>query len=349
MTEPLVDCRALRKVFRTHQRDPGLRGLARSFLRRRYVDHVALDGVDLVVRPGEMVGLIGANGAGKTTLVKCATGIVPVSAGSARLLGRDSFSLTDREKRRLALVMGQRSALWWDLPPQDSFELLRAIYEIEREAFDARVAAFAERLGVVERLRVQLRQLSLGERMKMEIIGALLHEPEVVFLDEPTIGLDLVSRETIRSFLVEVNRERGVTIVLTSHDMEDIEETCRRLVILEAGRVIFDGDLVELLRHVHRERLVELHLEPGHGTQAAELEGLMSRFGGRIAREGPQSLSVLVPAEHAQPLIKALLDAVPVRDLSIERQPLSELVRRVFASGGMPGASDRELSEVPRG
>ena len=329
-SETVIEARGVRKVFRLWRREPGLRGLLGGFLRKRLVELVALEGVDLAVRRGEMVGLIGANGAGKTTLVKCLTGIVPVTTGEARLLGADSFHLGDDRKRLLSLVMGQRSQLWWDLPPMDSFRLLAEIYEVPRERFERRVAAFAERLEVGDRLDVQLRQLSLGQRMKMEIIGAFLHEPEVVFLDEPTIGLDLVSRETIRRFLVELNAERGVTIVLTSHDMEDIEATCRRLVILDAGRVLFDGDLVALLHRVVNERSVELHLLPESRGWSGELEAELLPFGARLVRSAPLTLGFQVPAARTQPFVKRLLDLFAVRDLSIERQPLEQLIRDLF-------------------
>ena len=220
-SDPAIEARGVRKVFETFERAPGLLGIVKNFVAREKVEITALADVDLVVHPGETVGLIGANGAGKTTLVKVLTGIVPASSGVARLLGEDSFHLRDAEKRRLALVMGQKSQLWWDLPPIDSFQLLREIYSIDPADFDARLEQYTEMLDVKDRLKIQLRQLSLGQRMKMEIIGAFLHDPDVVFLDEPTIGLDLVSRETIRQFLVHLAETRGVTVVRTSHDLED--------------------------------------------------------------------------------------------------------------------------------
>jgi ABC-2 type transport system ATP-binding protein len=167
----------VRKVFRTYRREPGLAGALRNFFRRETLEVVALERVDLAIRPGEFVGLIGPNGAGKTTLVKALCGIVPVSSGRATVLGKDSFHLGDAEKRRLSLVMGQRSQLWWDLPPIDSFRLLREIYQVEPDTFERRVREYAERLDVTDRLTVQLRHLSLGQRMKMEIIGAFLHDP----------------------------------------------------------------------------------------------------------------------------------------------------------------------------
>ncbi|MFN7955447.1 MAG: ATP-binding cassette domain-containing protein [bacterium] len=332
-TAPVIECRGVGKHYRTQVRGEGAFGILRGFFGRRVREHVALTNIELVVGAGELIGLIGANGAGKTTLVKCLTGIVPVSQGRCTLFGRDAFHLTRAEKRRLSLVMGQRSQLWWDIPAIDSFRLLREIYQVDARRFDERVREQAERLGVTDRLQVQLRQLSLGERMKMEIIGAFLHDPDVVFLDEPTIGLDLLSQEVIRSFLRDVNRERGTTVILTSHDMADIEETCDRLVILEGGRVLFDGDLVDLRRRFVGRRAVEVHLEPGSRPWSVELAGDLARHGASLVREAPRALTFEVPAENCQRFIQHLFDLFQVRDLAVERQPLENLIREIFRSG----------------
>lgn len=337
--ELVLAARGVGKVFTTFERAPGALGVIRNFVARKKIEVAALADIDLEIRRGETVGLIGANGAGKTTLVKILTGIVPASSGEARLLGRDSFQLTDHEKRRLALVMGQKSQLWWDLPPIDSFQLLREIYSIPEERFRERVAAFTRMLDVEDRLKIQLRQLSLGQRMKMEIIGAFLHDPEVVFLDEPTIGLDLVSRETIRGFLVRLAEERGVTFVLTSHDLEDIEETCRRIVVLDGGRVAFDGDLDGLSRRVSGQRAVEVHMDPGARIDEERLDDLLGRHGGEVASRAADSITLLVPAEGIRGLMPSLFDALPVRDLSVERQPLEHLVREIYSSSERSGAA----------
>jgi ABC-2 type transport system ATP-binding protein len=333
--EWVIECRQAGKIYRAFERPSGVLALLGGFFRRTVKQHVALRGIDLRVRRGEMVGLIGANGAGKTTLVKCLTGIIPISEGSARLFGRDCFELTRAEKRRLALVMGQRSQLWWDIPAIDSFRLLKEIYQVDAVTFETRVRERAERLGVSDRLRVQLRQLSLGERMKMEIIGAFLHDPVVVFLDEPTIGLDLISQETIREFLRDINHERGVTIVLTSHDMADIEETCQRLIILDAGAVLFDGDLARLQRRLVAQRTIEVHLEPGSPGWSSELAPELERYGATLLRQVPLALTFEVPAERARPFIQHLFDVLQVRDLAVERQPLEHLVKQIFRSGEM--------------
>lgn len=331
---PILECADVSKVFHTYRRAKGLRGIVKNLFDRDAVEVRALDHIDLRCDAGEMVGLIGSNGAGKTTLVKALVGIVPVTSGSATLFGQPSFHLTDAHKRRLSLVMGQRSQLWWDLPPMDSFELLREIYSIERARFRSRLEEYSEMLAVTDQLGIQLRQLSLGQRMKMEFIGAFLHDPEVVFLDEPTIGLDLVSRETVRSFLLAVNRARGMTVVLTSHDMEDIEETCKRLVILERGRKIFDGDLVHLQRRIVGMRAIELHFEPAGRAWQPEAEAELARLGAEVTRRVPLGVTLLVPADRTPAVLRRLYELVDVRDLAIERQPLEHLVKEIFAGRG---------------
>jgi ABC-2 type transport system ATP-binding protein len=335
----VISCSSVRKVFRTPVREGGVGGLAKAFFKRRYTELVALDGIDLAIPRGDFVGLIGANGAGKTTLVKVLVGIIPATVGSAQLFGVPSFHLRDEHKARLSLVMGQRSQLWWDIPAIDSFRLLREIYGVPQADFERRVAAYAARLDVADRLGVALRHLSLGQRMKMEIIGAFLHDPDVVFLDEPTIGLDLVSREVIRQFLVELNRERRATVVLTSHDMEDIEQTCKRLIILESGRVLYDGDLVNLQRRLFGKRAIQIHLEPGQAAVELSAETLV-RFAAELVEATPLARTYLVPTERTQAFIRHVFDALPVRDLNVERQPLESLIREIFLRRMRPGVAE---------
>ncbi|MFT6109871.1 MAG: ABC-2 type transport system ATP-binding protein [Planctomycetota bacterium] len=346
---PLVlEARGLGKSFTTFERQPGFLGVLKNFVARKSIVVDALAGIDLAVRRGETVGLIGANGAGKTTLVKILTGIVPATSGEARLFGRDSFNLRNVEKARIALVMGQKSQLWWDLPPIDSFKLLKEIYSIPTEAFDRRVSEFTKMLDVEDRLKIQLRQLSLGQRMKMEIIGAFLHDPEVVFLDEPTIGLDLVSREVIRQFLVKLAEERGVTFVLTSHDLEDIEETCKRIVVLDSGRMAFDGDLAGLTAQVTGKRAIELHVDPHTAIDDEALARDLVPFGAEIAGRSAAAVTVVVDADKLTELVPALFKLLDVRDLSVERQPLELLVREIYRRSDREGASMEGASGADR-
>jgi ABC-2 type transport system ATP-binding protein len=333
MAQRVIECRQAGKTYRTLERASGAFGFVKSFFKRRSREHVALRGIDLSVHAGEMVGLIGENGAGKTTLVKCLTGIVPVTEGSATLLGRPCESLTAREKQRMSLVMGQRSQLWWDIPAIDSFRLLKEIYRVDAALFDKRVAESAERLGVSARLNTQLRQLSLGERMKMEIIGAFLHDPEVVFLDEPTIGLDLISQDTIRKFLRDINRERGATVLLTSHDMADIESTCERLVILHTGALLFDGPLVDLQQKLVGKRAIEVHLEQGSRRWSEDLAPELASLGAVLLHDAGRSLTFEVPHGRTRELIQHLFELFAVHDLSIERLPREHQVKEIFSNG----------------
>lgn len=335
----VLEARGVVKSFTTFERQPGFLGVLKNFVARKSVVVEALSGIDLTVRPGETVGLIGANGAGKTTLVKILTGIVPATSGEARLFGRDSFDLRNEEKARLALVMGQKSQLWWDLPPIDSFKLLKEIYSIADTDFDRRVAEFTKMLDVEDRLKIQLRQLSLGQRMKMEIIGAFLHDPDVVFLDEPTIGLDLVSREVIRQFLVRLAEERGVTFMLTSHDLEDIEETCKRIVVLDGGRIAFDGDLAALSAQVTGKRAIEVHVDPHTVIDEKALGQKIAAFGAEVAGRSAAAVTVVVDADRLPQLVPALFQLLDVRDLSVERQPLELLVREIYSRSEREGAS----------
>lgn len=330
----VLRCSGLEKTFRTHRRGAGLGGLVKSFVAREVIEVPALRGIDLAIESGEFVGLIGANGAGKTTLVKVLTGIVPATRGTSEVFGEPSFELSDAVKSRLSIVMGQRSQLWWDLAPLDSYLLLREIYRIEKSDFDTRLERLAKRLAVTEQLRIPLRHLSLGQRMRMEILGAFLHQPQLVFLDEPTIGLDLVSREEIRSILGEINREQGATIVLSSHDMEDIEHTCRRLLILSEGRLLYDGDLVRLRERLFGRRAIELHLEPH--LPPPDPQVLQSLCGPQVQllRNSGGALSFAVPAAAVQPFLGQVFARLSVRDVAIERTPLDVLVRELFKGEG---------------
>jgi ABC-2 type transport system ATP-binding protein len=242
----IIETRGLSKVFRRFEKEAGLAGSLRSLFRRRYLTKTAVDSFDLEIREGEFVGLIGPNGAGKTTLVKMLSGIIAPSSGDVSVLGYRPNRLEKALKKQYALVMGQKSQLFFELTPADTFLLFREIYGIEQKTYKQNLDFFINLFGVEEFLNVQVRTLSLGERMKMELIAALLHNPRLLFLDEPTIGLDAVAQRQIRSFLQEVNRDRGTTIILTSHYMEDVLRLCPRTVVVNGGRKIYDGSTAVL-------------------------------------------------------------------------------------------------------
>ncbi|MGZ3689368.1 MAG: ABC transporter ATP-binding protein, partial [Bdellovibrionota bacterium] len=225
----MIEVEKLTKTFRVHQKDPGLLGSMRSLVRRRWIEKHALKSVSMKVGPGEIVGLVGANGAGKTTLVKALAGIIHPTSGEAKVLGHVPWQRENEFRRQIALIMGQKAQLWWDLPAADCFLLLCEIYRIPKTQFRANLDYLVEALGVRDQLHIQIRRLSLGERMKMELIAALLHRPKVVYLDEPTIGLDLTAQRAIREFLLRYRKEHQPAMLLTSHYMEDIEKLCRRI------------------------------------------------------------------------------------------------------------------------
>lgn len=320
----MIEVQGLSKTYRIHRKAPGLKASLRALFVRERVEKHALRGVDLRVEPGEIVGLVGANGAGKTTLVKVLTGILHPSGGRARVLGHDPWKREDAFRRRIALIMGQKAQLWWDLPAADGFLLLREIYRVDRDRHAAALARLSEALDVTEQLNVQVRRLSLGERMKMELIAALLHEPDVVFLDEPTIGLDLTAQRAIREFILEYQQTHQPAMILTSHYMEDIESLCPRIVILREGEIVYDGSREALQRDAAREKVVVVHLQDEHaGTDFArhvEGPGIHS-----VQQEGP-TLRVRVVRDDVAQVAAHLLANLPVRDLSIEEPDIGTII-----------------------
>lgn len=329
----------LTRVFRSPVKPEGLWGAVRSFFRRQYRECVAVEEVTLRVAEGEIIGLLGANGAGKTTLLKLLTGLLYPTRGSARVLGYVPWERSEAFRRQIALVMGQRSQLWWDLPAADSLLLHRAMYRIPEAEFRCRRDELAAMLGIADKLHIQVRRLSLGERMKCEILAALLHAPRVLFLDEPTLGLDVVAQQAVRDFLAAYNRTSGTTIVLTSHSMADIEQLCGRVILLDGGRVRFDGELSELVRRYVSAKLIRI--EFSRPVAAKELRA----FGELQHCDGTEAI-LRVPRQHAAQLAAAVLNRFPVVDLAIEELPVEEVVRALFRREGaanLPwnGADDR--------
>src|SRR4051794_40133151 len=242
-----ISVQGLTKSFRTYKKVPGFKGAIKGLFRRKYEQTVAVKGVNFTVEEGELVGFLGPNGAGKTTTLKMLAGLLHPTGGSARVLGYTPWERDDGYRRQFALLLGQKNQLWWDLPARESLELNAKIYGIPDDVLNKTVDEMTELLAVRDKLNVAVRELSLGERMKMELIASLLHQPKVLFLDEPTIGLDVVSQKTVREFLRDYNATRKTTIVLTSHYMADIQELCRRVIIIDRGSIFFDGALSEVL------------------------------------------------------------------------------------------------------
>jgi ABC-2 type transport system ATP-binding protein len=272
---PLIEVQGLTKAFRTYKKQPGFRGAVQGLFHRRYEQTLAVDQVGFTVEEGELVGFLGPNGAGKTTTLKILSDLLYPTAGAARVLGYIPWERQDGYRRQFALLLGQKNQLWWDLPARESLELNSKIYGIPAPAFERTVSELTELLAIRDKLDVMVRELSLGERMKMELIAALLHQPKVLFLDEPTIGLDVVSQKTVREFLRQYNARQKVTILLTSHYMTDIQELCKRVIIIDKGKIFFDGSLAEIIDRFSGFKILTLSWQTGASFPALDF----SRFG----------------------------------------------------------------------
>lgn len=326
---PVIEVQGLSRVFRTYKKQPGLLGAVRGLFRREYEETAAVRDVSFSVQEGEFVGFLGPNGAGKTTTLKMLSGLLHPTGGTARVLGYTPWLRPVEYRRRFALLLGQKNQLWWDLPARESLELNGRIYGIPRREFEARVAGLSERLRVDDKLDVMVRELSLGERMKLEIIAALLHQPKVLFLDEPTIGLDVVAQRTVREFLREYNESSRTTILLTSHNMADIEALCRRVVIIDRGTLFFDGALAEVVERFADAKLVTAEVARGAAFSAVELPAQ-----GEVLEHTPSRLRLRVPREHAMAVCRDLLIQHPVADLNIQDIPAEDVIRNLFLRSG---------------
>ncbi|HEV7450046.1 MAG TPA: ATP-binding cassette domain-containing protein [Pseudonocardiaceae bacterium] len=304
-----------------------LDGLRREFRRKRGVRLAAVDGVTLIVAPGEAVGLLGPNGAGKSTTIKMLTGILVPTAGRARVCGLDPVRQRRDLARRIGVVFGQRSQLWWDLPLAESFALLRTIHRVSEADHARRLDECVELLELSPFLATPVRQLSLGQRMRGEVTAALLHSPELLVLDEPTVGLDLISKERLRVFLARANAVDGVTLLLTTHDLPDVERLCRRLVVIDRGRVLVDGSLDELRRRFGGARRLVVDLEEPH----AALDGLPGVLDVTVEANGlRQQLAFSAEQTSASQLIAAVVARVPVRDLFVVEPSIEDVVRTLY-------------------
>jgi ABC-2 type transport system ATP-binding protein len=334
-SSPVIEVAGLTKSFRTYKKDPGLAGAVRGLFRRRHETVFAVKDVSFRVGEGEFVGFLGPNGAGKTTTLKMLSGLLHPTSGEARVLGCVPWERKDEYRRQFALLLGQKNQLWWDLPARDSLELNAKIYGIAKERFARTLDELTALLGVAGKLSTAVRELSLGERMKFELIAALLHEPRVLFLDEPTIGLDVVSQQVVRDFLREHNRTRRTTILLTSHYMADIHELCERVVIIDHGTVFFDGRLADILDQFADYKVVTVQLAGAGGAALPD----PARYGEVVPGE-PGSLKLRVKRDRVIAACKALLDELPVKDIDIQEVPVEDVIRQLFqrdAARPMPG------------
>lgn len=316
----------LTKVYRTYRKEPGLMGAIKGLGRRHYDEIRAADNVSFRIDEGEFVGFLGPNGAGKTTVLKMLSGLLNPTGGTARVLGFVPWERKDAMKRQFSLLMGQKNALWWDLPARESLELNRAIYGIERARFEQIVQGLTELLEVRDKLNVMVRELSLGERMKMELIAALLHAPKILFLDEPTIGLDVVSQRKVRDFLRQYNSENQVVTLLTSHYMQDIEELCKRVIIIDHGRIIFDGQLSAITDRFAKHKILSLGFN-------SPVQNDFTQFG-EVLERSPQRVMLKVAKEKVTECCRHLLGSFEVTDINVQEMPIEEVIRNLFTENG---------------
>jgi len=321
---PQIIVEDLVKTFRVAERQAGLWGALRGLVRRRQRLVRALDGVSFALEAGELVGYIGPNGAGKSTTVKILAGILVPDAGRCEVLGRVPWHERLENARDIGVVFGQRTQLWWDLPVVESFELLRDIYRVEPAAYGRHRDELVALLDLEPLLDVPVRQLSLGQRMRCDLAASLLHAPPLVYLDEPTIGLDAVSKLAVRDFVKRLNRERGVTIILTTHDMDDIEALCQRILVIDEGRILSDGTLDELRARVTPERWLTVDLVDADADVSDPDATVIRREGHRMTlRFDPQEVSV-------PELIGRVSAHYAIRDLFVENPPIEEIVARIY-------------------
>ncbi len=342
----IIELRELAKSFRVYQKQEGLLASLRGLFRRRYRYVQAVRGIDLEVEQGEFVAFLGPNGAGKTTTLKLLSGVIHPTSGSARVLGYVPWKRENAYRRRFALVMGQKNQLWWDLPAQESFRLHQQIYRLAPDVFRRTRDELAEMLGVGSLMSQPVRELSLGERMKMELIAALLHSPEVLFLDEPTIGLDVVAQHRIQQFLKHYQVERQVTILLTSHYMKDVAALCRRVVIIARGGVQYDGSLDGIRDAFSGSKIVTLQL-----SETERLDGWQAF--GEVVEVQPPRVKLRIVRGEVPRVLASILATREVEDVAVEDPPLEEALAEIFTRVGQPIPTDEansvEVAELAKG
>lgn len=333
----IIEVKGVRRLFRSPKKSDGFSGFIKLLFKPEYQYHEALKNIHLKIDSGAFVGLIGANGAGKTTLLKILSGLIPPSSGSARVLEEDPFKRTIPFRQKISLVMGQKAQLWWDLPASDAFDLLRAIYEIPYKIYQERLNTLSELLDVKRHLRTQIRRLSLGERMKMELIGAILHWPKVIFLDEPTIGLDVLAAHHLREFLKVFNEKEGATILLTSHNMEDIERLCSRVLILQSGELIYDGEPSGLIAQGERRLGVSFLKTPSQQELLKSTDLVESEIESSVTDEhqGPQMTYFNLNQDRIIGTLQNLMNRYTITDIKLEEQSLETVIKRLYQSERM--------------
>jgi viologen exporter family transport system ATP-binding protein len=321
---PALVLKGLTRVFRVHERGKGVASAVKSLIRRQWRNLTAVDGVSFEVPQGKIVGFLGPNGAGKTTTIKMASGLLYPTAGEVRVLGYTPWRRQHEFLQRISLVMGRRNQLIWDIPALDSFEFFRAMYSVPRREYTQILDEMTALLDLGPLLRKPVRVLSMGERMKCELTAALLHKPQMLFLDEPTIGLDIVSQHNFRQFIAEYNRRYGATILLTSHYMGDVEALCEKVIFIQSGRLVFSGNLKDMVQQMLPYK--ELSITFTRDVPAHDL----NRFGTVVASTG-RSVTLRIPKAAAVRILPDLMSTLPIEDLSMIDPPASEVVKAVYS------------------
>jgi len=319
----VIDVGNLSKSFDYYRKELGLKSSLKNLFHREKLSKEAVRSISFQIDEGEMVGFLGPNGAGKTTTLKMLSGILHPTGGGASVLGYTPWERKKAFKMQFAIVMGQKAQLWWDLPANESLYLNKCIYEVVDRAYQATLAELTELLDVKDLLNVQVRRLALGERMKMELIAALIHKPRLIFLDEPTIGLDIISQKKIREFLKYYNQQKKATVVLTSHYMQDVEDLCRRTIIINQGRIVYDGDLLKVNDTFSQSKIIKLQLSEEVRREALEAFG-------QVKEHADFSVTLQVPRLEVKERSKAILDYLPVVDFNIEDIPVEEGIALLY-------------------
>lgn len=327
MNKPVIVCKNLQRIFLSYKKEDGVFNSFKGFFHRQHIEKVALRSLDLRIDEGVIVGLVGANGAGKTTLLKLLSGLIHPTGGEVRVLGYQPHERDSEFLRKISILLGQKNQLWWDITPLDSYNLLAAIYGIEAEIASKRVYALAEMLDCVSQLNIQLRRLSLGERMKMEIIGALLHRPKILFLDEPTIGLDVVAQNTIRHFLENYVREEKPTIILTSHYMDDIAKLADRLLLMKQGEIKYDGTVGEFMASSSQTQKVICTFNHPVASSRTLKAGIQVQLGQEVVQAE-------LPSGKISEFLGELMQVGTIDQIRVEETDFEEVIRRFLEKDG---------------
>lgn len=326
----MIQCRHLSKSFRSYQKEPGVLGSLKSFIHRVPQVKTAVNDFNFSAQPGEFIGLLGPNGAGKTTLMKMMTGIIVPSSGCLEVYGHQPHKRAKDFRKNIGLVMGQKSQLWWDIPAMDSFLLLQKYYEVDKQTFRKRLDELTELLGVQDLLKTHVRKLSLGERMKMELIASILHMPQVLFLDEPTIGLDLVAQTNIRSFLKRYQQESGTTVILTSHYMADVDALCERIIMITKGKKSFDGTRAAFEKLLGKEKFVSFRFSLRPDASHPIWYDLDPKW----QMDGLQ-VDVRIPEASLREISQQILQNFQVEDFHTEKLPIERVMTHLIETGGI--------------